>query len=71
MDLPYDGTGLPPRKDRPRAGTPYDPADHNIDDVKKHVTENPDSRAAVLALEQAGQDRVTLVEWLTKTDEEN
>lgn len=43
---------------------PYDPGDHLVDDVKAYVTEHPDQRDEVLAAEEAGKNRVTLVEWL-------
>lgn len=42
----------------------YQPSDHNIQQVKDFVTENPDTAHAVLLSEEAGQNRSTLVEWL-------
>jgi hypothetical protein len=43
----------------------FDPADHNIDDVLKHLEAHPDQVEAVLAAERAGKDRATLVTRLT------
>lgn len=45
-------------------GGDFDPTDHTVDDVKAHVDANPDELDAILAAEQAGKARVTLVEWL-------
>lgn len=44
--------------------TEYNPADHNVDDVKAHIEENPQDAKAVLEAEQSGENRVTLVEHL-------
>lgn len=44
----------------------YDPNDHKVPEVKDHVTANPEQAAAILAAEQEGQARTTLVEWLTE-----
>src|SRR5262245_35538463 len=44
--------------------TTYDPGEHTVDEVKEYVTANPDQADEVLAAEQAGQNRVTLVSWL-------
>jgi hypothetical protein len=38
--------------------------DHTIDEVKSFVEDNPELAAAVLAQEQAGKNRTTLVDWL-------
>lgn len=46
--------------------TLYDPADHKVDDVKTHVTDNPEQAEAILAAERDGKDRPTLVEWLVE-----
>jgi IPT/TIG domain len=43
----------------------FDPSDHTVTEVQDYVTANPDQRAAVLAAEQAGKNRVTLVNWLS------
>lgn len=42
----------------------YRPADHTVDEVKAYVTEHPDEAQTVLAAEVAGNNRVTLVDWL-------
>jgi hypothetical protein len=44
----------------------YDPDDHTVAKVKEHVEANPDEAAAILAAETEGQNRTTLVEWLTE-----
>jgi len=41
-----------------------DPSDNTIEDIKAHVEAHPEEAAAMLRLEQQGQNRVTLVEWL-------
>jgi hypothetical protein len=46
--------------------TLYDPDDHKVGEVKAHVEANPEQAAAILAAEQEGQNRTTLVEWLTE-----
>lgn len=43
----------------------FDVGQHSIPQVKDFVTEFPETLADVLASEQEGQNRVTLVEWLT------
>lgn len=48
------------------AEDPFDPSEHTIDGVKAHVESNPDSANAVLGLEREGQNRKTLVAWLTE-----
>ena len=42
----------------------FDPSGHTIVEVQEYVTNHPDEREAILAAEQAGQNRVTLVSWL-------
>lgn len=42
----------------------FDPSAHNVQDVKDYVTSNPGEAKAVLDLEVASQNRVTLVSWL-------
>ena len=42
----------------------YDPGEHTVDEVKEYVGDNPDQRDEVLAAEQAGKNRSTLVDWL-------
>lgn len=44
----------------------YDPNDHKVGEVKSHVEANPEQAAGILAAEQEGQNRTTLVEWLTE-----
>ena len=46
--------------------TLYDPNDHNVGPVKEHVEAHPEQAAAILAAEKEGQNRTTLVEWLTE-----
>jgi hypothetical protein len=46
----------------------FDPAEHTIDEVKAFVADWPDSRADVLEAEEAGKNRVTLVEWLSEDE---
>lgn len=46
----------------------FDPSEHKVDEVIAYVTEHPDQRETVLATEQAGKDRKTLVEALTPAD---
>lgn len=43
----------------------FDVGQHSIPQVKDFVAEFPETLADVLASEQEGQNRVTLVEWLT------
>jgi hypothetical protein len=74
--VPYSGgAGFAPRSVRPpdeeepeeeetEVGAGFDPAAHTIPEVEEYVNENPDQADAILALEQAGKDRVTLVSWL-------
>jgi hypothetical protein len=42
-----------------------DPATATVQQVKDYVTAHPDERDRILAEEEAGQNRVTLTEWLT------
>lgn len=42
----------------------YDPAEHTIDEVREYLAQHPEETDAVLAAEQAGKDRVTLVNSL-------
>lgn len=46
------------------APEPYDPEDHTVPEVKDHVAEHPEETAAILAAEQEGKDRSTLVSAL-------
>lgn len=48
----------------------YDPSEHNVEEVKAHVEENPAEAAAVLEAEKAGDARVTLVSFLEKVVED-
>ena len=51
-------------------GDVYDPAHYTVAEIEEFVTASaedyPDFAADVLAAEQAGKNRVTLVEWLTE-----
>jgi len=42
----------------------YDPGEHTVEEVKTYIEEHRDEVADVLAAEQDGKARVTLVEWL-------
>lgn len=44
----------------------YEPGKYTITEVKDYVTANPDQRDAVLAAEQEGSNRSTLVKWLSE-----
>jgi hypothetical protein len=50
--------------DEASADSPYDPGDYTVDEVKSHVEAFPDSVETVLAAEEAGRNRSTLVSWL-------
>lgn len=60
--------GIPQSNRRSRAGvadTPaFDPTGHTIPDVVAYVQEHPDDVARVVALEQAGKNRPTLLAQL-------
>jgi len=43
---------------------PYDPADHNVDDVLAYADEHPDEVDEIIAAEEAGKNRITLLEKL-------
>jgi hypothetical protein len=43
---------------------PYDPGAHTVSDVLAYVADHPDERADILAAEQAGQNRSSLVSQL-------
>ncbi len=47
----------------------YDPANHNVDEVKQEVESGRVSASDALSAEEAGKNRVTLVEWLTEQTE--
>jgi hypothetical protein len=42
----------------------YKPADYTVEQVQEFVTANPTAAGEVLAAEESGKERVTLVEWL-------
>lgn len=46
------------------AGLAFDPGEVTVAEVQQHVEEHPDEAADVLAAEQAGKNRTTLVTWL-------
>lgn len=58
------GTGEPPPEVEPPVEGAFDPGEHTVDDVLAYVDAHPDQRPAVLAAEQAGKDRTTLVSQL-------
>lgn len=47
------------------AVAPFDPSEHNVADVLEHVEANPDQAADVLAAEQAGKARSTIIDALS------
>lgn len=47
------------------AGEPYDPGSHTTAEVLAYVDAHPDEADAVLAAEQAGKNRSTLVNQLS------
>jgi len=49
----------------------YDPGEHTVEEVKTYVEEHPDEAEDVLAAEQDGKARVTLVEWLEQQGEDD
>jgi hypothetical protein len=49
---------VPPEVEPPEA---FDPADHTVDEVLAYVDKHPDKADAVLAAEEAGKNRSTLV----------
>lgn len=42
----------------------FDPEMHTVEEVKAFVTEHPELRTAVLAVEQDGRRRKSLIDWL-------
>ncbi|HVQ17964.1 MAG TPA: hypothetical protein VMT27_02870 [Actinomycetes bacterium] len=57
-----DGEEPPPEGGDVQVG--YDPGAHTVTEVIGFVEDNPDQLEAVLAAEQAGKDRITLVQHL-------
>lgn len=45
----------------------FDPSTSKIPQVKEFVSENPDRAEDVLAAEESGENRATLVKWLNET----
>jgi len=61
----YDEPGPAPAPPPPGGETAfYDPGDFTVAEVQTYVTDHPAERAAVLAAEEAGKARSTLIEWL-------
>jgi hypothetical protein len=54
------GTGV--GEDSGESGTPFDPGDHTVAEVKEYLEENPEETERVLAAEAAGRGRKGLVE---------
>jgi hypothetical protein len=52
------------------ASEEYDPGEYTVDEVKAYVEENPDQAQQVLMAEQAGKARVTLIDWLEESVDE-
>lgn len=74
-DGPHPGTGPESTVTAPETGadgpnaltgavTPYDPSEHNVDDVIIYVDEHPGEAAAILDAELAGKARKTLIAHL-------
>jgi len=53
-----------PAAPAPAEAASFDPAEHNVKDVLAHVEAHPEDLAAVLAAEQAGKQRTTLLDAL-------
>jgi hypothetical protein len=49
----------------------YDPADYTVEEVKAHVTENPEQADAILELESNGKGRSGLLSFLDNFTPEN
>jgi len=54
-----------PPEEEPEEEVGSDPSTATVQQVKDYVTAHPEERDRVLAEEQAAQNRVTLVDWLT------
>lgn len=65
-DLAYGEGDLPEGADPEPNPDEYDPADYTVDQVKDFVTEHPDLADDVLASEEDGKNRTTLVDWLAE-----
>lgn len=55
-----------PEEDEDEGQDLYDPADYTVAEVKEFVTEHPDLAPDLLASEEEGKSRSTLIEWLTE-----
>jgi len=53
-----------PRPVEAEPGNAFDPSEHNIEDIKKYVGDNPGEVQRVYDLEVAGKNRTSLVDWL-------
>lgn len=51
----------PDAADAPAEADAFDPSEHTVDEVLAHVEEHPDDRDKVVAAEQSGKGRVTLL----------
>lgn len=58
---PGEPSTTPPAEPTPAAA--YDPGAFTVAEVQAYVTAHPDERAAILAAESAGKNRVSLIEW--------
>lgn len=71
---PWDGTGVPPTgvgspRTAPEPEPPaepaedagYDPGEHNVDEVRKYISANPDQAEYVLDRERGGKARTSLI----------
>ena len=65
FDFNWSGTAWAPGAHAVAADVGSDPANATVAQVQAYVTANPGERDRILAEEQAGANRVTLVEWLT------
>lgn len=53
-----------PEPEQQDLGAGFDPAAHTVQEVEDFVLENPDQAESILALEEEGKGRVTLITWL-------
>jgi hypothetical protein len=58
-------TAPAPPPPEPEGEVGSDPSTATVQQVKDYVTAHPEERDRVLAEEQAGQARVTLIDWLS------
>lgn len=65
------GSAAKAPRSSPRTAVPageFVPSEYTVGNVKRYVKDNPGERDAVLAAEQDGDGRSTLIQWLTDFD---